>query len=212
MPENTIKVGSVKLDIISNKELVNRVNNFLHDDILDIILYLSPEMVESASLDEGCSTVIRNAELVLPGSRQILESYGGDTYELSGIVVSSASFGIILENIAKEACSVFIISESMDMAEKLKEYCLRCQPEIKIAGLFDTESGGNDNKKLLNEINSLVPDIILLDISPGKQEHWISSHMEMLNAKLMVAIGGVTRELLHSRRMDFSKFHLFSRE
>jgi exopolysaccharide biosynthesis WecB/TagA/CpsF family protein len=97
---------------------------------------------------------------------------------------------LVLEKLTKEDRSIYIVSKSDEDVDVLKGYCKRMQPELRIVGSCSYNEEWDD-AAVVNEINSHIPDILLLDLETGTQEKWIMEHLSLLNAKLCIAIGGV---------------------
>lgn len=69
-----------------------------------------------------------------------------------------------------------------------------------MVGSYSCEQGMED-AAIVNEINSHTPDMILLNLPVGLQEGWIMEHSSLLNARLCIAIGGVT-ELIFAMQKE----------
>jgi len=60
-------------------------------------------------------------------------------------------------------------------------------PELKISGMQNGYIF--DNQKLVNEINTSNPDILLVGLGSPKQENWIANHKFSLNVNAIIAVG-----------------------
>ena len=126
------------------------------------------------------------------------------------MVVSCRSFGLALEKLKKENRTIYIVSKSDLDVELLVSYCKEMQPELRIVGSC-AYSDGMDDVAIVNEINSHVPDFLLVDLEVGVQEQWIMDHVSLLNARLCVAIGGVAGLILSQQKKTpewVEKFHM----
>lgn len=64
---------------------------------------------------------------------------------------------------------------------------LKVNPELHINGMQNGYI--YDNEKLINEINTSNPDILLVGLGSPKQENWIVNHKSSLNANVIIAVG-----------------------
>jgi len=62
-------------------------------------------------------------------------------------------------------------------------------PGLEIAGYQHGYS--EDDQEVIDKINQAAPDILFIGLGFPKQEKWISKHLEDLDIKVAVCIGGV---------------------
>lgn len=206
----SVKIMDIDVDMLSNDVFIRKMNDYLTDERLQVILFASTELLDRAVEQEEYRQMVDRAELFLPGEEALLSAHHADVLKAGGMVVSCKSFGLVLENLKKEDRSMYIVSKSRQDVEVLKGYCKRMQPELKIVGScsYDSES---DDAAIVNEINSHIPDMLLLDLETGTQERWIAEHIDLLNAKLCIAIGGVAGVIMAQEKQIprwIEKLHL----
>lgn len=191
----SVKIMDIDVDMMSNDIFIRKMNEYLTDDSLDVILFASTTMLNRAVEDSDYRHMIEQSRLLLPGEEALLTTHHVDILEAGGMVVSCRSLGMMLENLTKEDRTLFIIAENETEVEKLQDYCKAMQPGIRVVGTYahDTEQ---EDAAVINEINSHTPDMILLNLATGVQEEWIVEHAQLLNAKLCIAIGGVADLIL----------------
>jgi N-acetylglucosaminyldiphosphoundecaprenol N-acetyl-beta-D-mannosaminyltransferase len=73
-----------------------------------------------------------------------------------------------------------------DKEETLSEI-LKVNPELHIKGMQNGYI--YDSAKLVNNINTSNPDILLVGLGSPKQENWIVNHKSSLNANVIIAVG-----------------------
>lgn len=191
----SVKIMDIDVDMISNDVLIKEINGYLTDEKPQVILFASTELLNQAVADENYRKLIDMADLILPGEEALLSAYHADVLKAGDMVVSCKSFGVVLEKLTKEDRSIYIVSKSDKDVYLLAEYCKRMQPELRIVG-FCTYTENLDDAAIVNEINSHVPDILLVDLETGAQEEWIMDHVPLLNARLCIGIGGVAELIM----------------
>lgn len=77
----------------------------------------------------------------------------------------------------------------------LKNYC-----KLRVTGSC-VYNGEIEDAAIINDINNCLPDILIVDLTSGFQEWWITSHASQLNAKLCIAIGGVAEIILAEEKV-----------
>lgn len=195
----SIKIMGIDVDMMSNDIFIDKMNEYLTEGHLDVILFASTGMLNRAVEDEEYRCLLEQAELFLPGEEALLTTHHVDVLEAGDMVVSCHSFGMMLENLTKEDRTLYIIADSGESVDKLQDYCQAMQPELRVVGSYSYMMNLED-AAVVNEINSHTPDIILLNLPIGLQEEWLAEHAPLLNARLCIAIGGVAELILATRR------------
>ena len=195
----SVKIMDIDVDMLSNDVFIQKMDEYLTDDHLDVVFFASTGMLDRAMKDEAYRQIIDQAELFLPGEEALLTTHHVEMLEAGGMVVSCRSLGMMLENLEKKDRTLYIIAQNEEEIWKLEMYCTAMQPELKVVGayVYDEEM---EDEAVLNEINSHTPDIILLNLPVGLQEQWITGHVALLNAKLCIAIGGVSGLILSEQK------------
>lgn len=57
-------------------------------------------------------------------------------------------------------------------------------------GYFDPRPGSESGEAVLEELQRYRPDILCLGMGMPRQEHWIEDHLDRLNAKVILNLGG----------------------
>lgn len=197
----SVKIMDIDIDMMSNDIFIQKMNEYLTDDSLDVILFASTQMLNRAVEEPEYRQMLDEARLLLPGEEALLTTHHVDALEAGGMVVSCRSLGMMLENMIKEDRTLYIIAESQEEVAKLEDYCKAMQPELRVVGSFAYDSAeGVEDAAIVNEINSHTPDMLLLNLSIGVQEEWIFSHLPLLNAKLCIGIGSVADLILAQQK------------
>lgn len=208
--QTSVKIMDIDVDMLSNDVFIQKINDYLTNEKLQVIFFASTEVLNRAVEKEEYRRLVDMAELFLPGEEALLSAYHEEVLEAGDMVVSCRSFGLVLEKLKKEDRTIYIVSKSDSDVELLVSYCKTMQPELKIVGSC-VYSDEMDDAAVVNEINSHVPDFLLVDLKIGMQEQWIMEHVSLLNAKLCVAIGGVAGLIMSQQKKTpkwIDKIHL----
>lgn len=195
----SVKIMDIDVDMMTNDVFIQKMNEYLTDEHLDVILFASTDLLNRAVEDETYRQLIDQAELFLPGEEALLTNHHVDILEAGGMVVSCRSLGMMLENLTKEDRTLYIIAQDEEQVSELEAYCKTMQPELRVVGNYAYDKELED-AAVVNEINSHTPDMILLNLETGIQETWIMEHASLLNARLCIAIGGVANLILAEQK------------
>ncbi|MCD7825644.1 MAG: WecB/TagA/CpsF family glycosyltransferase [Clostridiaceae bacterium] len=191
----SVKIMDIDVDMISNDVFIKIMNEYLNEERLHVIFFASTEILNRAVKEEMYRRLVDMADLFLPGEEALLTVHHAEALEAADMVVSCKGLGLVLENLKKEDRSLYIVAKTEEEADVLKEYCVKMQPELNIVGQCTYEEE-MDDAAVVNEINSHVPDMLLVSLETGMQERWIMEHVSLLNAKICIAIGGVVNLIL----------------
>lgn len=94
---------------------------------------------------------------------------------------------------------MYIISRSETETTQFIEYCKRNHPLINIVGTSYSDLEQN-TEMVINNINSLAPDLLICSLDTPLQEEWILKNSTKMNSKLCIAIGGVMSKILEQNK------------
>lgn len=209
----SVKIMDIDVDMMTNDSFIQKINEYLINDKLNVIFFASTELLNRAVENEEYRALIEQADLLLPGEEPLLSAHHVEVLEAGGMVVSCKSFGNMLANLWKEERSMYIIAKSASEITTLENWCKKMQPELRVLGTweYNSEDPVTEDAALVNEINIHTPDMLLVNLELGHQERWIIEHKDMLDAKLCIAIGGVAGLILAEEKEPpawVRKFHL----
>lgn len=95
-------------------------------------------------------------------------------------------FWDILESAARNKRSVFLLGGFGDTAAIVAQKSLKKHPSLHLGF-----SAANPNDPMgIETINNFSADYLLVAYGPVKQEYWIADHLQQLNAKIAIGVGG----------------------
>lgn len=98
----------------------------------------------------------------------------------------------ILEECESNNIRIFLLGSRPGVAEKAAELfgCQHPGLEIKTQhGYFDVTQGSNENKKILNMINSFRPHILMVGMGMPRQEKWIIENYKDIDSNILWSLG-----------------------
>jgi N-acetylglucosaminyldiphosphoundecaprenol N-acetyl-beta-D-mannosaminyltransferase len=54
---------------------------------------------------------------------------------------------------------------------------------------YKSDFSDEENEQMISVVNNFVPDVLFVGMTAPKQEKWVNTHKELLNAKLICSIG-----------------------
>ena len=99
---------------------------------------------------------------------------------------------------ASQGLSVYFFGDSETVLEKLSNNIKSNFPNTNITGFANGYYYSTD--EIIKKINSSNPAIVFVGLGVARQEKWICTNHEKLNAKLILSVGGWFQYLAKSKK------------
>lgn len=186
------KTNILGIDIsnITMDEALKILLSFLEKSTTHMIFTPNAEIMMQAQRDSNLKNILNSADmLIADGAGVVLASkILGKTLpeKVSGIDLVKNSFNLKTDKPVR----YFFLGAKTGIAEKASSNILSLHPNIEIAGFHDGYFNNELENKIINNINSLNVDILLVALGAPRQEKWIFEHINNLNAKICIGVGG----------------------
>lgn len=183
-----IKVLGVSFDNITMKDAIDSALESIKQRKASFVVTPNPEIVMMARENEELYHAIKKAEFVLPDGIGII--YGA---RILGTPLKERIPGIdfangLMSRLAENNGSVYLLGAKPTVAETAGENLVKAHPGLRVVGTHDGYF--TDDTAIINEINSLKPDLLLVCLGFPKQEFWMRDHVHLLDVGLMAGLGG----------------------
>jgi N-acetylglucosaminyldiphosphoundecaprenol N-acetyl-beta-D-mannosaminyltransferase len=89
---------------------------------------------------------------------------------------------------------VFLLGAAPGVAEQAAMNIKGRWPFVDVCGLYSPPIGFerdvSENERIIEQVNSLGPDLVVVGLGAPKQEIWLHQHARQLSAKVAIAAGG----------------------
>lgn len=195
-----IKIMDLDLDILTEETFYEEVKNYLSNDYLNVIHLISLDYIDTYDENELVQETLNEADMVLPGEKAILSSYHVDVLETGGMVVDYRTAGRVAEEVVAGQKKCYLILRNHKEAKVIYRYIRTHFPDLEIVGLHIAD-GDVSQEALINDINTKLPDLVLMSMESTQGEEWIHNNKTKINAKLCVVMSSVMnliiRENIH---------------
>lgn len=183
--EATISILGVKIHVLTMNQAVSTVKEWLKGEKKRIIYTVNPEIIMLAKEDADFCRMINQADMV--------------TADGIGVVIASkkigkplpervAGYDLQLRMFEETDASYFFLGAAEGVAEEAARKIMQKYPKAKVLG---TRNGYfKDFEEVLEEINSLRPDVLLVGLGAKKQEELIAKYKDRIHAKIFIGVGG----------------------
>lgn len=174
-----IYTGDLHLPFCSEKIIINTLNQYSYC---------------VAEQDSNFKKALKHADILLPDGIGIVAAVkflnGKRIKKIAGADIHC----YLLEELNKKGGTCFYLGSSPVTIDKIKEKIATEYSKIKVEGYsppFKTEFSSNDNKNMINAVNTFQPDVLFVGMTAPKQEKWVELQKDFLEANIICSIGAV---------------------
>jgi N-acetylglucosaminyldiphosphoundecaprenol N-acetyl-beta-D-mannosaminyltransferase len=93
---------------------------------------------------------------------------------------------------AERGFKQFYYGGDVGVADLLKEKLVSQHPKLQVAGTFTPpfrQLTSEEEERMIEEINAANPDIVWVGLSTPKQERWMATYRDRINAPVLIGVG-----------------------
>ena len=186
------QILGVKIDNITLEEAGNITKNLIKNSKKKCELIVAPnvEFIMKAQRDKEFFDILDTAKLATPDSVGVEIAGKLQKKPFKERIPGQAYFRKVLEVGEKEGWTFYFLGGKGDTVQKAVENVKRDYSNIKIVGSHEGFFKENEEQKVINEINSLQPNVLFVAMGAPTQEKWIYEHQKVLKVDVAAGQGG----------------------
>lgn len=187
--ENKINILGVIIDNYLTAESKSLIDEYLDNDCMNTISMIHIPTLLHAVDDEEFQETIRQIDLTVAGDEAILEAAGlKDVQKLRE--ASDGEFLIqFFKKVIEKEKTIYVLGEKEQDVDKYMKMITKRHIGLNIAGKYAINSYEQDWDSIVNEINSVAPDVILSILSSPFQENFIIANKNKISASVWLGLG-----------------------
>lgn len=183
-----MNVLGISLYDLSVREAMRKVDDYLNNGSLNTVSFLTHELLLDAKDDPVVKEALENTDLVIPCSVEILKAA-----ELLGRArekeVENHQFQYeLLHKLAKERRRIFLIAQTQEDLVRLRSSLLEQEEKLTFFGSYAYNELPGESDGIINEINGVLPDVIISMLESPLQERLVQEQKRKVNASLWVCL------------------------
>ena len=189
MERKQAKILEYNVDLFNFIDALSYTKYLLESGYSAQVVTINPEMIEYALKNEDFSSVLNQAELVIPdgmGIKIALAVKGIKQERIPGIEFSKK----ILEICAESNIPVAMVGSTKQVVEKAVENLKKELPALNIVYFRDGFFQSDDEAKIAHEIKESGARFILAALGSPKQEFFIDNCRKIINNAVWIGVGG----------------------
>ena len=188
--ENRVQLLGIAVDIASTKVASEASIKFLEDESSKVVYFVNSETLLLLQNKEQDTDIFENCEMILPGTTSVNVSINEALGQKRDPFFLESYFDALFEFAIENGKEIQLIAGSKEQFESVQENIHEKWAYLTLSGNYLTEQD-NSYEHIVNEINSIAPDILILALSEKEQLILLEEYRNQINAGLMLFTGNI---------------------
>lgn len=163
----------------------------LHSERLCVFLTMSMQslMHISSNPSDEEKLFLQQADLIVVEDPEILSVAGIASSQRIREASDHLFFHEFAKRLQRGQQQVYLVASKTQTLEKMKKLLAQRYEKLRIVGEYSIETYPDDLDRMINEINSAAPDVILSVMPTAEQDEFLMQNRSKLLAKLWYGLG-----------------------
>lgn len=189
---NTVKILGIDIDNINIEEAGEITKQLVETSNKSCKIIVAPntEFIMMAQKDEEFYNILKEADLATPDSVGVMIGGKLQKKPFKQRIPGQMYFRKILEIGEKEGWTFYLLGGKGDVPALATENIKKIYQNIKIVGYHEGFFEKDSEEKVIEEINTLKPNVLFVAMGAPIQEKWIAKHKQELKVDVAAGQGG----------------------
>lgn len=185
-----LDIFGVPIDMVTMRQAVEILNNFLQEDKLHIVATPNAEFVMMAQKDREYLEILNKTDLNVPDGIGIVFASKVFKKPLQERVAGFDLMKEFLENTSTKNINIYLLGAAPQIVEQTRINLENSYPNIKIIGIHHGYFTEEEENKIIEDINNKGTEVLFVALGAPKQEKWIYKNRDKLKVKIAMGVGG----------------------
>lgn len=189
---STVRILGIDIDNINVDEAGELTKNLIENSNKSCRVIVAPntEFIMMAQKDKEFFDILRSADLATPDSVGVMIAGKLQKNPFKARIPGQAYFRKVLEVGEKEGWSFYFLGGEGDIPKLAAENVKKIYPNVNIVGYHEGYFKDDSEEKVIEEINSLKPNVLFVAMGAPLQEKWIARNKSKLQVDVAAGQGG----------------------
>lgn len=203
---STYSVLGISIEEHTLREELELVFGYLESKSLNTVCLLDTELLMKIKDDEPAKKAVSEMDLLVEGSSELLRT-GGITSKARIREVDNGFFlQGLLKKLAREKKRIFLIGNSQDELVQMRASLLSMEEKLTFFGSITYGSDDVSADSVINQINTVLPDVVISLVQSPMQELLVHESRQMVNTALWVSLQQGSLDTAAGHISRFKKF------
>ncbi len=154
------------------------------------VITLNPEMTMACQHDPDLRRIVNEAGLLTADGIGIIMVSRLKGNPLPERVTGCDLLVELLEKANAASWSFYLLGAEESTSRQAAKAIQETYPGVTLLGRHHGYFAPSEEERILTEIHSLKPDVLIVALGAPRAEKWIDQHKNRLNAKIAIGVGG----------------------
>lgn len=188
--KDRIQLLDIVVDIASTKAASEATIQYLKEESSKVVYFVNSETLLLLQENSDWKNIVQESELILPGNASVNGSVDEVLGHKRDPFFFEGYFDSVLDYAASMGDEILLVAQDQDKFTSVQENIHEKRPYLTLSGMFLTEQEESLDH-IVNEINSVAPDILLMALEEKKQLELLQRYRNQMNAGLMLFTGNI---------------------
>ena len=189
MSKKTHVLG-VPFDAVTMEQAVAKAKKMLTEEGQHFICTPNPEIVMEAQKDRELMNILKEADMVVPDGIGVVWASKYSETRLTERVAGYDLTQNLMAELAATGETFYFFGGAPGVASTAARKMMKKYPGLKIVGVHNGYFDEKEEKKIIQDIKTKSPSILLVGLGAPKQEKWIYDNIRLVGAKVAIGVGG----------------------
>ena len=190
--KDKVRIFGVDIDNLTLDEIANKTKILVENSHKNCELIVAPnvEFIMQAQKDREFFEILKSAKLATPDSIGVTIAGKKQGKLFKERIPGQSYLRKVFEVGEKEGWTFYLLGGKGDVPKKAKEHLEELYPNAKIVGYHEGFFAQDSEEKVIEEINSLKPNVLFVAMGAPIQEKWIYENKNKLKVDIAAGQGG----------------------
>lgn len=185
-----VQLLDIMVDITSTDTASKTALQYLSQESSHVVYFINNETLLLLAEQQEWKAAVEESELVLPGNSDVSASVDEVLGHKREAFFVEGFFDKILDQAVEMGYEFMLVTEDEDKYNSIQKNIHEKRPFLTLSGMFLTDQEETLGH-IVNEINSVAPDILLVALEEKKQLELLSQFRSQMNAGLLLFSGDI---------------------
>lgn len=183
------EIAGVRLDNYTVREAMEQVESYWNNDVMNTIEAISVELLILAGEEEQLREGVESLDLTVINDEELLRAAGITSPQRIKETKERQFFAEFMKRLIRNGRTVYLVGDTIDQMDALNIFLKEYYGKLNVVGSLALEACSQDVDSLVNEINTISPDVVFSVLPTPRQEYFLMENRSRINARIWYGPG-----------------------
>jgi N-acetylglucosaminyldiphosphoundecaprenol N-acetyl-beta-D-mannosaminyltransferase len=190
-PPGPVEVLGLPLRPLRTEELINLLVQRARSGMRTAVCYANAHTANLACREEQFRGVLRDCDVLYADGASLVWASRWSERRLPERMTAADYFRRFATRCAEDGVSLYLLGGREGVVDEAAARLRAAIPGLQIVGSHHGYFAAADSGRIIAEINTTRPDVLVLGLSSPRQEFWLAEHADELTVPVRWCVGGL---------------------